>query len=256
MLWVMPEPVVSRFHSAIRDIFAPFTIDSHVWRQTRKVFNKSQREDEMIRLRAEAARLSLENRGLLALERENAELRQMLGLARSSPYHFLTAQVAARDLNSWWQKVRLDCGTRQGASIGMPVVTADGLIGRVTDVSARTADVLFVIDPGSRVSCVISRINSFGIVQGKGLTARGPAVCGMDFIARDAAVLAGDEVVTSGLGGIFPPGLLVGYVRNVKLDAGGLYQTAEILPAVDFRNVKQVFLIMQSERLTSPEISL
>jgi len=159
------------------------------------------------------------------------------------PYRLAAAQIAARDLTTWWQTARLDRGARDGVAPGLPVLAAEGLVGRVLEVSDRTADVMFLINPACRVAGVIPRVDAFGIVQGEGTGLRGPPLCRMDFIARETAVSPGDEVVSSGLGGVFPPGLLIGYVRQVRQDPAGLYQSAEILPAADFRNMRLVFVV-------------
>lgn len=239
----MPAPAARRLQSAVRDALAPFMTDGAGWRRLRQAFDGRPREAELIHLREQVSRLHMETRGLQALERENRELRRLLGLSRHMPYRLAAAQIAARDLTTWWQTARLDRGARDGVAPGLPVLAAEGLVGRVLEVSDRTADVMFLINPACRVAGVIPRVDAFGIVQGEGMSLRGPSLCRMDFIARETAVSPGDEVVSSGLGGVFPPGLLIGYVRQVRQDPAGLYQSAEILPAADFRNLRLVFLV-------------
>ncbi len=255
-LWLLPEPATRRLHAAVRDAFAPFLTDWQGWSRLRRALDGPARDVEIVRLREQVARLTMETRGLQALERENRDLRKLLGLARNTPYRLQAAQIMARDLNSWWQTARLDRGAREGISPGVPVLAAEGLVGRVASVSDRTADVLFMIDPACRVAGVIPRVNAFGIVQGEGMRLRGPALCRMDFIARETAIGPGDEVVTSGLGGVFPAGLPIGYVRQVRLDATGLYQSAEILPAADFRDLHLVFLVMDAGLAAPDDVGL
>jgi rod shape-determining protein MreC len=242
-LWLMPAPTAHRLQAAVRDTFTPFTALNRL----RQSFARRPQESELVRLHEQIALLTLETRGLQALERENRELRRLLNLSRRMPYRIQAARVAMRDLTTWWQTARLDRGVRDGITPGMPVLAAEGLVGQVLEVSKRTADVTFLINPACRVAGMIPRVDAFGIVRGEGMSLRGPALCRMDFIARDTDISPGDEVVTSGLGGIFPPGLLIGYVRQTRQDATGLYQSAEILPAADFRNLHMVFLVNSTE---------
>ncbi len=248
----MPDPAARRLQAAARDALAPFMPDGSGWRRLRHTFDGRAREAEITKLREHVARLTVENRGLQARELENRELRRLLGLARQLPVRLQAAQIVARNLTTWWQTARLNRGARDGISAGMPVLAAEGLVGRVLEVSERTSDVLFLIDPACRVAGVIPRVDAYGIVQGEGMSLRGPPLCRMDFIAREMAVSPGDEVVTSGLGGAYPPGLLIGYVRQVRLDAAGLYQAAEILPAADFRNLSLVFMVLGGPAAAAP----
>ena len=238
-LWLMPTPAAHRLQAAVRDTFTPFTALNRLHQR----FAQRPKESEIIQLHEQIAQLTLENRGLQALERENRELRRLLNLSRRMPYRIKAARIAMRDLTTWWQTARLDRGARDGITPGMPALAAEGLVGQVLEVSKRTADVTFLINPACRVAGMIPRVDAFGIVRGEGMSLRGPPLCRMDFIARDMDIRPGDEVVTSGLGGIFPPGLLIGYVRQTRQDPTGLYQSAEILPAADFRNLQMVFLV-------------
>jgi len=192
---------------------------------------------------AEIARLRVALRQTQALERENQALRRMLGLATQSARRLIAAELSARDVNAWWQSARLNKGARDGLALDMPVITPDGLAGRLVRVSRTTSDVLFLVDPACRVAARIVRPDAFGIVRGLGVSARGQAACRMEYLPKDVRVLPGDDVETSELGGLYPPGLLIGRVRRVRLDDSGLYQTAEIEPAANFRSLALVFVM-------------
>ena len=201
---------------------------------------------------AELVRLRDEVRDLRTLEKENNELREALEFARHSDRKLVPCEVIARDLTGWWQTIRLDKGSAEGVASGMAVITSDGLVGRTVSVSARTCDILLISDAGCKVSAQIARTGSFGIVSGSGPSGAGQASCQIDFINKNTPILAGDEVITSGLGGVFPSGLLIGYVDKVYTDKTGLYQKADIIPKADLGALTYVFVAADHGRSSAP----
>lgn len=193
-------------------------------------------QEEMLRLRGEV-------RALQAAARENAELRDQIGFRRRAEHRLVAAEIIARDSSGWWQTVRLDRGRRDGLAVDLAVVTPDGLAGRIVEVSDHTADALLVSDPSCRVSVRIPRTGSNGVMAGTGVRWNGQVVCRIDFINRNHPVRPGDEVVTSGLGGIFPPDLPVGYLETIETDAAGLYRRADLLPRADLSRMRHVFVL-------------
>ena len=130
-----------------------------------------------------------------------------------------------------------------GIAPDMAVVSAEGLVGKTVSVSPRTCDVLLISDPGCKVSSRIARTGAFGLVAGGGPTASGQYVCRMEFINRNLPVMPGDEVVTAGLGGVFPKGLLVGYTDQVRTNETGLYLNASVIPKADLGTLGYVFVV-------------
>ncbi len=194
----------------------------------------------------ELLRLRDETRTLRALERENAELRALLGFAPGTAYGLVPSEVIARDVSGWWKTVRLGVGRRDGVRPDQAVVTAEGLAGRTVDVSASTADVLLISDPTCRVAARLPRTGAFGVVSGRGVRRDGRVICRIDFINRNVPVRAGDEVVTSGLGGVFPAGIPIGIVEEVARDPSGLYQYASIRPRAGVGLLRHAFVIVES----------
>lgn len=209
--------------------------------------------DENRNLTREVARLNAERNHWRMLEHENEELRKLLEFR--SPLHteWIAAKVLARSRDGWWQTVRLNKGSTEGVREEMPVVSMEGLVGRVVAVSKNTADVLLVSDPVFRVSARLVRSGSFGIVGGRGPSWSGQVFCRMEFIHRSDRVMPGDEVVTSGLGGVFPAGLAVGYVDRVYDDSSGLYQHADVITHADLGTLHHVFVIRQYDGNASSE---
>jgi rod shape-determining protein MreC len=191
--------------------------------------------EELVYLRGEM-RLARE------LERDNMMLRDLLGFVRRTPEQLVSCEVIGRDGTGWWQTVRLDKGASAGVAEGRAVITADGLIGRTVAVSERTADVLLVSDPSCKVSVRASRSGAFGVMEGLGGKFGEQPACRMDFVANGADLEVGEDVATSGLGGVFPRGLLVGRVSRVERDEAGLYQLAWIDSAADLGSLEYAFV--------------
>ncbi|OGV69364.1 MAG: rod shape-determining protein MreC [Lentisphaerae bacterium RIFOXYA12_FULL_48_11] len=194
-------------------------------------------------------------RNLEAAERENKELKKQLGFASTSKRRMILCEVVARDeISGWWQMITLNKGLIDGIEEGKAVITLEGVIGKTMQVARRTSDVLLVTDPNCRVACKFSRTGAFGIVRGCGMPITkaaslemlyAPSPCRMDYISREDEIWGHDEVVTSGLGGVFPEGLLVGYVKKVDIDPSGLYQRADVIPAAELGKLRYVFVVLQ-----------
>jgi len=246
----LPESVTQHMKAVFREGLAPLqgAISS--------VSRKSQESIEAIRgigglvtenqkMAAELVRLRNEVRLLKTYETENIALRQQLDFDQRSARDLIPAEIITRDVSGWWQTVRLGKGATDGVTANLAVVTSDGLVGKTVAASPRTADVLLISDPTCKVSAQISRTGLYGIVSGKGRTRKGEVFCEMNFINKDKPVKVGDEAVTSGLGGIFPRGLLIGYVDSVELDPSGLYQKALIIPKADLGALDYVFVVAE-----------
>jgi rod shape-determining protein MreC len=209
---------------------------------------------ERDRLVEEVAGLRGEVRRLEGLARANDELRDLLGFARSTGFPVVPCEVIAReDAYGWWQTIRLDRGNSSGIRENMAVITPAGLVGRTMDVSADSCDVLLVSDRNCKVSVRFDRTGSFGILRGGGITRRGVhqldllcnvAPYAVDYVPKDIALKTGDVVVTSGLGGTYPPDIPVGTVRRAFPDETGLYQHAEVVPLADLARLRHVLVVV------------
>ena len=185
------------------------------------------------------------------LERDNQMLRDLLGFVQRFPNKLISCEVIGRDSTGWWQTARLDKGTLAGVAEARAVITPEGLIGRTESVSDRTADVLLLSDPACKVSVRLSRTGVFGVAEGLGAKPGEQPVCRMDYILQTADVQEGDEVVTSGLGGLFPKGLLVGRVTKVEMHEAGLYQTAWIDSAANLGELEYGFVAATEKDLAA-----
>jgi len=198
-------------------------------------------------LRQEVINLQADLRVLKTLEEKYLHLSTQLQFHNEQTIRLIPAQVVTRSISGWWQSVGLGKGSRAGIYPNQAVISPDGLVGRTAEVSARSAEVLLVSDPACKVSARISQTGSFGLVTGHGVNLKGYPVARMRFIHKDAPVRVGHEVVTSGLGGVFPRDILIGYVEAVRTEEAGLYQVADILPQAVINLTDVVFVTASEE---------
>ncbi|MCK6579156.1 MAG: rod shape-determining protein MreC [Anaerolineae bacterium] len=151
---------------------------------------------------------------------------------------FVTADVIGNDQTALLRTIIINRGTRDGIAAGMPVVTGQGLVGRVIQVSANASRVLLISDPSSSVSARLQNTRDEGAVVGQ---TSGTLL--MEFIPLDSQLRDGELVITSGLGGNFPPDLVLGQVTNVRLAPSGLYQIAQMRSLVSLDTLEFVLVI-------------
>jgi len=235
LLFLLPDGCTARVKGLFKNLITPVQSSLLKGGRSLKAGADSVRgfgglAEENRRLYEEVVKLQAEARLTRNLSNENVKLRRLLTFRDRYANKLIPAEVAARSINGWWQSVRLAKGTADGILQDRAVISPDGLIGRTSDVSSHTADVLLLSDPACKVSARVSRTGSFGLVTGQGVNPKGYPVARMQFIHKDTPVRVGDEVVTSGLGGVFPRDILIGYIEAVSKEEAGLYQVADILP--------------------------
>jgi rod shape-determining protein MreC len=258
----LPAPSSLYIKTATRGNLAPFQnvlwfLSGRVPETLSSIIASGKISDEKRRLIEEAANLRYQIRQLNALEKDNEELRAQLGFKSTQKCRLVLCEVVARgDTSGWWQILTLNRGAMEGIRPNIAVVTTEGLIGRTTDVSRHSCDVLLITDPNCKVACKLVRTGALGIVKGEGAALIGRArvemftamqPCRMDYISKEKPVFIGDEVVTSGLGGVFPEGLLIGRVVEVGTDSTRLYQQADVTPAADISSVKYAFVVVEEK---------
>jgi rod shape-determining protein MreC len=197
-------------------------------------------------LKAEVDNYRQNNLDMTEIMAENDRLKVMLDYKQGTrQFDFVTAMVVARDPGTWTSVIIINKGTNDGVTKDMPVVTPKGLVGTVIQSYATTAKIQLILDPRSAVGALNQRSDSrvAGIVEGNGTNHNVPRLVNL---ARDADIVPGDTVVTSGFGGIYPKGLAVGEVLDVVNDEGGLLKYAVLKPAVDFDKLEEVFVIVHS----------
>ena len=177
------------------------------------------------------------------LKKENKQLRDVLGEKKSlSDYEPMAAAVIGRNPDRWQEIVIIDKGKINGIKQNMAVMTATGLVGKVKSVNQFTSTVqlLSAMDPKNRISATVQGSNINGTVEGYDEEKK---LLLVKRIPYDAKVAKGQTVITSGLGGVFPEGLLIGKVVDVKPDQFGLNQTAYVKPGADFYGIRNILVI-------------
>jgi len=200
------------------------------------------------RLGYENARLREQARALEQLERENERLRGLLLLRDELPGEKISARVIGKDISALFRviRVRLDRGRDDRVVGGMPVVTPEGLVGQVSRVTDRYADVMLTVDEGSAVDVVVERTGARGILRGTGES--DSYKCRIQYLLRADEVRVGDAVYTSGLGRRFPPNIKVGTISSVEKRDFDLHQLVEVTPAVSFSRLEEVLVLTEGAR--------
>jgi len=247
LLFFLPDGCTARIKGVLKDTLTPIQYLFLKGGQRLKAGVDSVRglgglAEENHRLSEEMIHLQARLNVLENLEQENMRLQSQLGFYRQQQRTLVPAEVAARTISGWWQSVRLNKGRRDGVSTNRAVISSSGLVGRTAEISSHTAEVLLVSDPACKVSARVSRTGSFGLVSGHGVNMKGYPIARMRFIHKDAPVRAGDAVVTSGLGGVFPKDILIGYIEEIHTEETGLYQYADIIPNAVIELMDVVFV--------------
>ena len=210
-------------------------------------------KEENERLQDENARLREAKRKLIASASENRRLRKLLQLRDHLRGTMLAAQVIGKEVSPFFRviRVRLDRGARDRVEAGMPVLTSEGLVGQVQRTSGRYSDVLLTADKTSAIDVVVQRTGARGMLKGTGDPQH--YLCQLENLSRDADAKVGDAIVTSGLGQRFPASILVGHIAKLTKRKFGLYQEAEIAPAVNFSLLEEVLIMTEGSRSQSVE---
>ncbi|MEA3545534.1 MAG: rod shape-determining protein MreC [Thermodesulfobacteriota bacterium] len=173
---------------------------------------------------------------------QNERLRKLLAFVDELDRPALPAQVIGEDGSNWARTIVINKGTRAGLHNGLPVVAAQGVVGRIIKIAPTSSRVLLVTDASSAVATLNQRTRTRGIARGRG------GDLSIEYALRDADIQIGDLLVTSGMGGIFPKGLSLGLVESVEKDQFGLFQRIKAASAVDFSHLEEVMVIVGEDR--------
>lgn len=190
-------------------------------------------------LQEEVRRLKRENDDLKESAQAVERLRRLLLLKERIPATMIFAEVIAYSPSAFFRTVVINKGERDGVRKGVPVVTWEGVVGRVMRISPRSSVVLLVIDRSSSVDCLVQRTRTRGIIEGEGGDR-----CYLRYVRRQEDIQVGDHIITSGLEGIFPKGLSMGEVVRVEKKEYGLFQEVEVTPSAHFSRLEEVMVIL------------
>ncbi len=206
-------------------------------------------EEENRNLRAENVRLQAEIRQMDYLRTENDRFREMLAFRDQQSYRLLACRVVERDPSNWWNSVLVDRGWKDDPNLApdQPVLTPRGVVGKTGTVGRSTTRVMLISDENCKVSVLAEGSGARGILMGDTPLNGGQPICRMTFVTRDSKFEVGQRVLTTGLGGTFPPNLLVGTVSDApprtNQKNSGLYREGTVIPATDLNDLRELFVL-------------
>ena len=227
--WV--QSVLHRPTTALADLFESIEDIKYTYEENKLL---KERLDEYVKLQTDVQRL----------EQENLTLKEVLGKTESlSGYESIQATVIGRDPSLWYNLLTVNRGTQHGVKENMAVITSKGLIGKVRHASPYTSTIqlLSAPDRNNRISAYVQgEKNKFYLIEGYD-SESGSLL--LKKIPYETEIEVGQKVLTSGLGGVFPSGLLVGEITEVVPDDYGLNKTAYVKPAADFYEIDHVIIV-------------
>ncbi|MBF0436356.1 MAG: rod shape-determining protein MreC [Magnetococcales bacterium] len=176
---------------------------------------------------------------VVELEAENHRLRQLLDMSLDPELKSLGARVVGDTSTAFANVLLLNAGRNQGSATNASVLVPEGVVGRVVQTSNTTSLVLTLLDLNSRVPALVQRTRARGIVAG----VNGQKLS-LEYIGKDEDIRVGDQVITSGIAGSFPKGLLIGTVQEIREGDTGLFQRVIVQPSVDFDRIEEVRLLI------------
>ncbi len=196
--------------------------------------------EEYKHLRDEVDTLRARFIGMDDVMRENARLAQLLDIKRLAVYASVAANVIGREPSHWNSSLMIDKGEASGIKVGMPVVNALGVVGRIIEAGAKTSKVILLNDPQFSVAAIVQRTRDNGIVSGNL-----QGTCRLSYINEGADIHVGDKLVTSELSSSFPESLLIGEVSDIHLNARTGSLECGVKPAVTFSQIEEVIVILK-----------
>jgi rod shape-determining protein MreC len=191
------------------------------------------------RLREEVKWLQQENHRYLEAYLQYQRLQRLLNFREQMPMDVIAAAVVGRTSNSWTEIIYINRGTRDKVAQGFPVVTYDGLVGQVIHAAPTLSQVMLLTDFRSGVDVIVQRTRASGVVAG-----RGHSTAELKFLPVGADLQEGDRLISSGMGGVFPKGLIIGDVKDIHRNGR---QTPQVVihPSVEFSHLEEVLVLIK-----------
>ncbi len=245
---------LNKFESLIKD--SVVSVEKIIFYPFRFVIDKFEDFKELINIKEKYQNLLPEVSRIESLEAENIELRKQLEAMKEelsidytlNQYSFLNATVIYRNVASWYNTITVDKGTYNGVEVDMVVVNSQGLIGKVVSTTTFTSDIRLITtkETDNKISITISngenKIN--GLIKGYNYNTKYLEVEG---ISNTETINIGDYVYTSGLGEIFPSGILIGKVAEISTDEYDLAKIIDVTPIADFNDINYVAILKRKE---------
>lgn len=178
---------------------------------------------------------------------ENERLRHTLTLTNRARLKLKLAQVVGRDPANWWRSVRIDAGIRDGITTNAPVLTPEGLVGRVSQVGYAQSEVVLLGDPDCRVGAFIEETGDHGVISPDSASPLDNIIVDLNYLSHTSRLRAGQRVVTSGLGGVFPKNVCIGHIVDFRSVDFGLYTGARVRVAAQLNALQEVWVMLSQD---------
>lgn len=247
LLLNLPAGAAARLKLALGGLFLPLlgissASQSFVDRASYELLPRSTLIAEVQRLEKDNASLRVEAALGAEAAAENQRLRAQLGSLPRGAWRPRLARVVGRDASTWWRTCLIDYGSRDGAAVNQPVVTAQGLVGRIASVGHSHSQVALVGDASCGVAVLVSETRDHGIVAG-GQSTTDAGMVEMTTFQQTPGIVSGQVVLTSGEGGVFPKGLVVGTVVDARPARSGLFTSARIRLGAHLNRLEEVWVL-------------
>ena len=213
--------------------------------------------EENEKLKAQIDELTMENISLQQDRYELTNLRELYDLdVQYDEYEKVGARIIAKDSGNWFHSFMIDKGYEDGLMIDMNVMAGSGLVGRIIDVGPNWSKVMSIIDDNSNTSGMVLSTSDILVVSGN-LELYAQGVIGFEKLVDSGdRVVEGDKIVTSNVSDKYLPGILIGYISAINVDANNLTKAGQVTPAVDFEHLEEVLIITQMKQSIDEETSI
>jgi len=242
----LPSHTAARLKLAIGSLFLPlFGLANSSDQLANKAGDAITTRTELLKqnesLRRESQELRLQNMQAQETARENARLRQLVGWQQTKQWKMKLGKIVLRDPANWWRTVQIDLGSRDGVRADLPVLTPEGLIGRVSAVGLTRSTVVLIGDVNCKVAAQVVETSDKGVIG-----ATDPwdnSLVALGFLSKNAKLTPGQTVMTSGLGGIFPGGIPIGKIADSRPVEYGLYTEARVKLSANLSSLDEVWVV-------------
>lgn len=248
----MPSPTMGRVKLAISGLFLPlFGLTGSIHQVTasagQTVVSKKQLEKEVEDLSHENQQLKFRLQQDEALVSENERLRSLVGWQHQTGLTVKLARVIARDPANWWRTMEIDLGARDGIKPNYPVMTSEGLVGRIQSVGETRSQVILLGNPDLRVAAVVrgnERLQETGIICSSSSSPQENNMVDLDYLSGTSTVRPGQNVVTWGVGGVFPANIPIGTVVDLRPKEFGLATEARVKLWANMGALEEVWVMV------------
>jgi rod shape-determining protein MreC len=248
VLLKLPGETMGRVKLAISGLFLPLfglagSVHGFAGHLKEAVVSKEELGRQNEDLRRQNGALKIQVQQDAAIWNENARLRSLVGWPQQTPWKVRLGRVIARDPANWWRSVEIDLGQRDGVKDNYPVLTSEGLVGRILSAGQVRSQVILLGNPDLRVAAIVQPGGETGIINSSSSSPQENNMVDLDNLSGNSAVRPGYKVVTWGEGGVFPANIPIGTVVDVRVKEYGLATEARVKLAADISALGEVWVM-------------